>query len=159
MKTDLSFTLFVRNPRPPLLLIFTLLIFCSTLLGQSTQSGALSLYQTPIFKYYVWGQVRSPGAYSLSANPDVVELISAGGGPTVEADLSQVILVRAINKNRVRINLKQILSRGEIIPLSPGDVVIVPRSFWYTLRDQLTIVTSLAIFTNLTLTIINLART
>jgi len=107
----------------------------------------------------VWGQVRSPGAYSLSANPDVVELISAGGGPTVEADLSQVILVRAINKNRVRINLKQILSRGEIIPLSPGDVVIVPRSFWYTLRDQLTIVTSLAIFTNLTLTIINLART
>jgi hypothetical protein len=141
-------------------LVFALLCsaFCFLTSAQPTGTGTTPLYQTPMFKYYVWGQVRSPGAYSLSANPDVIELLSAGGGPTIEADLTRVVLIRAISKSRVRINLKKSLSKGEVIPLSPGDVVIVPRSFWYGFRDQLTIVTSVAVLTNLTLTIINLTQ-
>ncbi|MGQ9708495.1 MAG: polysaccharide biosynthesis/export family protein [bacterium] len=140
------------------LLITGLLFLTRTILAQPGAGATTPMYQTPMFKYYVWGQVRSPGAYSLSANPDVVELLSAGGGPTTEADLSRVVLIRAISKNRVRINLKRVLNKGEVIPLSPGDVVIVPRSFWYGFRDQLTIVTSVAILANLTLTIINLTQ-
>ncbi|MEO0050202.1 MAG: SLBB domain-containing protein [candidate division WOR-3 bacterium] len=136
----------------------TLLSLFALASAQPATSGTTPLYQTPMFKYYVWGQVRSPGAYSLSANPDVVELISAGGGPTTEADLSRVVLVRAISKSRVRINLKKMLAKGEVIPLSPGDVVIVPRSFWYSFRNELTFVSTVAVLVNLTLTIINLTQ-
>ncbi len=150
----LNFRLSLRS------LVFGLLssVFCLLSSAQPTGTGTTPMYQTPMFKYYIWGQVRSPGAYSLSANPDVIELISAGGGPTTEADLSRVVLIRAISKSRVKMNLKKMLNKGEVIPLSPGDVVIIPRSFWYSFRDELTIVTSVAVLVNLTLTIINLTQ-
>jgi hypothetical protein len=116
------------------------------------------LSQSPVFKYYVWGQVRLPGAYRLSANPDIVELLSAGGGPTEQADLSHVVLVRAIDQRRQAVDLRQSLAAGRAIPLSPGDVVMVPRSLWYSIRDELAVVTTLAIFVNLYFTIANQVR-
>jgi len=112
-------------------------------------------YQAPMFKFYVWGQVQSPGAYRLSANPDIVELLSAGGGPTEKADLSRVTLVRGVDQRHQTLNLRRLLNSGQTLTLSPGDVVIVPESFWYRFRDEITIVTSLAVFVNLYFTIAN----
>jgi hypothetical protein len=117
------------------------------------QAGNATQAQAPVFKYYVWGQVRSPGAYSLGANPDLIELISAGGGPTQEANLKRVVLVKAVSKQRLRVNVERMLAEGDVVPLSPGDVVIVPRSLWYTIRDELWAVTTAAILVNLGLTI------
>jgi hypothetical protein len=116
---------------------------------------ALAQPQSPAFKYYVWGQVRNPGAYGLSGNPDLVELLSAAGGPTEYADVTHVVLVRAITQQRMRVNLKRVLGRAQVVPLSPGDVVMVPNSPWYRIRDGMAIVTTVVSFATLVLVVAN----
>jgi protein involved in polysaccharide export with SLBB domain len=81
-------------------------------------------------KYYVWGEVRSPGAYSFIASPDIVELLSAGGGPTENANLRRVTLIQAMTQKRTRIDLQRMMDSGQVLRLAPGDVVIVPSSPW-----------------------------
>ena len=111
----------------------------------------------PGSKYYVWGQVRTPGAYSFVASPDILELLSAGGGPTENANLKRVVLIRAVTKKRTRINLQAMLDKGEVVRLSPGDVVIVPSSAWYYIRDGLTVLTSAASLVSVILLLMNRA--
>jgi hypothetical protein len=123
--------------------------------AQPARSGAATPSQVPGTKYYVWGQVRSPGAYSFVASPDIVELLSAGGGPTENANLRRVVLIQAITQKRTRINLQRMMDSGEILRLSPGDVVIVPSSPWPNVRDWLTVVTSISTLVTLVLTVMN----
>ena len=111
--------------------------------------------QSPVFKYYVWGQVRNPGAYGLSGNPDLVELLSAAGGPTQYADVTHVILVRAVTQQRMRVNLKRVLGKAQVVLLSPGDVVMVPDSPWARIRDGMGIVTTIVSFATLVLVVAN----
>jgi len=111
----------------------------------------------PGSKYYVWGQVRSPGAYSFVASPDLLELLSAGGGPTNDANLKRVLLIRAVTKTRTRIDLQAMLATGQVVRLSPGDVVIVPSSPWYYMRDALSVLTTAAGFVTLFFTIMTWA--
>jgi len=110
--------------------------------------------QGPVFKYYVWGQVRTPGAYSLGGNPDIVELLSAAGGPTQYADVRHVVLVRASTQKRIRVDLKRMLGSGQVVPLSPGDVVMVPDSPWYTMRYAFDVATTVTSFATLAITIL-----
>ncbi|GEM_PF-406222 len=137
--------------RFPLPVLATLLLCTGWASAQPAQS------QAPVFKYYVWGQVRGPGAYSLGANPDLVELLSAAGGPTQYADVRHVVLVQATTKKQMRIDLKKMLAAGQVIPLSPGDVVMVPNSPWYSIRDGLSITTTVVSFASLILLIMNRA--
>lgn len=109
--------------------------------------------QPPVFKYYVWGQVGSPGTYSLGPNPDVLELLSAAGGPTEWADVRRIVLVEAVTGKRTKINLKKMLGTGQVIPLSPGDIVLVPNSFWYSMRYGLSVVGTVVSFATLAVTI------
>jgi hypothetical protein len=133
-----------------------ILVACVLLLvGLAQAQAARPGERAPGSKYYVWGQVRSPGAYSFIASPDILELLSAGGGPTDNANLKRVILIRAVTKKRMRINLQAMLDKGQVVRLSPGDVVIVPSSPWYHIRDWLTVVTSAATLVTLVLTIMN----
>ncbi len=113
--------------------------------------------QVPGSKYYVWGQVRSPGAYSFIASPDILELLSTAGGPTENANLTRVVLIRAVTQKRVRINLQAMLDKGQVARLAPGDVVIVPSSPWYYIRDGLVVLTSAASLVTVILTIMNWA--
>jgi len=122
-------------------------------------SGQAQPEQAPLFKFYVWGQVRAPGAYGLGANPDIVELLSAGGGPTDQADLNRVVLVRGVDQRRRSINLNRLLDGGQTVTLSPGDVVIVPEAFWYRFRDEIAIVSTLATFVTLYFSVYNATRT
>jgi protein involved in polysaccharide export with SLBB domain len=123
--------------------------------AQPARSGSAPVSQLPGSKYYVWGQVRSPGAYSFIAAPDIFELLSAGGGPTESANLKQIVLIRAVTQKRTRVNLQAMLDSGQILRLAPGDVVIVPTSAWYSIREGLTIVTSVATLVTLAITILN----
>lgn len=106
-------------------------------------------------EYYVWGQVRAPGAYAFVANPDILELLSTAGGPIDNANLGRVILIRAVTQKRVTINMQAMLSSGQVMRLSPGDVVIVPSSAWYNVRDCLTVATSIATLVTLVITVLN----
>jgi hypothetical protein len=118
---------------------------------QAQQPGA---YEQPGSKYYVWGQVGSPGAYSFVVSPDLLELLSASGGPTRDANLKRVLLIRAVTKKRTRIDLQAMLVTGQVVRLSPGDVVIVPSTPWYYMRDVLSILTTAAGFVTLYFTIV-----
>jgi protein involved in polysaccharide export with SLBB domain len=116
---------------------------------------ASSMLQASGAACYVWGQVRSPGAYGFVASPDILELISAGGGPTENANLGRVILIRAVTQKQTNINLQAMLASGQVVRLAPGDVVIVPSSPWYRVRDWLSIVTVASTLATFALMIVN----
>lgn len=127
-------------------------------IGVLALAGAVSAQPAPSSqgsgsKYYVWGQVRSPGAYSFIASPDIVELLSAGGGPTENANLRRVVLIRAVTQKRTPIDLQKMMGSGQILRLAPGDVVLVPSSPWNNVRDWLAVITSAATLVTLVLTI------
>jgi hypothetical protein len=134
-------------------------VFVAALLAASgrafAQPASSSMLQGSGSACYVWGQVRSPGAYGFVANPDILELLSAGGGPTENADLRRVILIRAVTQKRASVNLQAMLTSGQVVRLAPGDVVIVPSSAWYHIRDWISIVTVASTLATLTLTIVN----
>jgi protein involved in polysaccharide export with SLBB domain len=109
--------------------------------------------QAPVFNYYVWGQVSHPGAYNLGASPDIVELLSAAGGPSEYADMRHVVLIRATTQQHVEINMKKMLFSGQVISLSPGDVVLVPNSAWYSVQQYLSVTTTLVSVATLIFTI------
>jgi protein involved in polysaccharide export with SLBB domain len=123
------------------------------LLALSSPVQAQLQYEQPGSKYYVWGQVHAPGAYSFVASPDLLELLSASGGPTNDANLKRVLLIRAVTKKRTRIDLQAMLTTGQVVRLSPGDVVIVPSTPWYRMRDALSILTTAAGFVTLYFTL------
>lgn len=139
------------------LVCFGLLALTGVVSAQPVRSGSAPAADVPGSKYYVWGQVRSPGAYSFIASPDIVELLSAGGGPTENANLRRVILIRAVTQKRTRIDLQKMMDSGQVARLGPGDVVIVPSSPWFYIRDGLVVLTSAASLVTVVLTIMNWA--
>jgi polysaccharide export outer membrane protein len=82
-------------------------------------------------KVFITGQVAKPGAYSLAAPMNVLQLIALAGGLLEYADRGRISVMRTEKGNPVaypfnynwaieRKNLKQ------IIDLKPGDTVLVP---------------------------------
>jgi len=139
----------ISRLRSPVSVIAALLVATGWILAQPAQT------QGPVFKYYVWGQVRSPGAYSLGASPDLMELLSAAGGPTQNADVRHVVLIRATTQQRVRINLKTMMFSGQIVSISPGDIVLVPNSPWYSVTLYFSMTATLVSFATLIFTVMN----
>jgi hypothetical protein len=137
----------VSGLRSPVSVVAALLVVAGWALAQP------ALPQAPVFKYYVWGQVRGPGAYDLGASPDILELLSAAGGPTEYADTRHVVLIRATTQQRVNINLKTMLFSGQVISLSPGDIVLVPNSAWYSVQQYLSVTTTLVSVATLIFTV------
>jgi protein involved in polysaccharide export with SLBB domain len=101
------------------------------------------------FKYYIWGSVRRPGIHLLGPETDMTELLSSAGGPTEDATLSKVDIIRGIDRRIERLNLKEIFESGENVGLVPGDVVIVHRAFWSKFRQNVALLSSIATLINL----------
>lgn len=87
-------------------------------------------------KVYVLGEVSLPGVYSLEEETSVIEIIARAGGYKNTAALKSVMVVRKLQDKEeplVKIlNLAEIIKSGNInqdMPLSPGDVVYVPKKF------------------------------
>jgi hypothetical protein len=53
----------------------------------------------------------------------------------------------------VNINLKAMLYSGQVVLLSPGDIVIVPSSAWDHIRDYLSVTSTLVSFATLIVTV------
>jgi len=136
----------ILGHRFPVLVVAAFVVATGWALGQPA-------LQAPVFNYYVWGQVRNPGAYNLGASPDIVELLSAAGGPTEYADTRHVVLIRATTQQQVKVNLRKMLFSGQVISLSPGDVVLVPNSAWYSVQQYLSVTTTLVSVATLIFTI------
>jgi hypothetical protein len=94
---------------------------------RATQSGAESQF---LIDVQVWGQVHQPGLYAVRDRTDVIGLLSYAGGPTDDAKLEDVRLIRADGAPGVeRIDLQAFVVEGKrasVGALRPGDVLLVP---------------------------------
>jgi polysaccharide export outer membrane protein len=98
------------------------------------QSGALSqnvalrdgdtIFVPRAESVYVFGQVKSPGAYSIQRNTTVLQALSLAGGITDRGATGRIKIVR-IEKGKtveVRVKLTDLVR--------PGDTIIVPERFF-----------------------------
>ena len=88
---------------------------------------------------YIWGRIRKPGLYIVPDDTDLLALLSLAGGPTEDAKLSKVRIVRpGMEEGRenevIWINVKKYLDtadRSNIPVLMPGDTIIVSGTVFY----------------------------
>jgi polysaccharide biosynthesis/export protein len=109
----------------------------------------MSLYNTPVSQatvtvtefnsrsVVVSGSVHTPGTYKYERIPDVWQVILDAGGPSSDADLSQVTIVRKEGEKSkvINVDLYSIIKSGDLSKapqLSPGDLVNVPQSSYGT---------------------------
>ena len=93
------------------------------------------------FRVSVIGQVARPGLYPVDATQSVFDALSQAGGPTNNADLSQIRLLR--NDHVVILNAEQAIETGAPmlgVLLESGDRIVVPAKHftWFTWQNALT---------------------
>lgn len=83
-------------------------------------------------------QIRKPGCYRVRDDTDLLTLLSLAGGPTEDAKLSKIRIVRPSEEagqgEVIWVNVKKYLDTGNfgIIPvLKPGDTVVVSGTVFY----------------------------
>lgn len=132
-------------------IIFTLLFasFMSLIFAQTLGSGlsGSSAYsysgtmneqdQLKIF-VYIWGQVSKPGLYIVPDDTDLITVLSLAGGPTENAKLKTIRIVRqdlTKEKEIVWVDLKKYIEdeneKVNIPTLKPGDTIIVSGTSFY----------------------------
>jgi protein involved in polysaccharide export with SLBB domain len=97
----------------------------------------ITVPEEPTFarRVYVFGQVNSPGVFSLTDANDLLMAISLTGGYTPLAVQSDIKIVREFKERQgkplvLSVNLNEILKQGDLsqnIDLQDGDLVYVPR--------------------------------
>jgi polysaccharide export outer membrane protein len=78
-------------------------------------------------KYYISGEVRKPGAYSLKTPKTVFEALIEAGGPADFAKTKAIYVLR--NKQRLPFNYRDVSSGKSLeqnVLLQNGDVIVVP---------------------------------
>ncbi len=133
-------------------------------------SGALYDYSAPNIvniKVQLWGYVRYPGYYIIPAGTSLNELISVAGGPTEDALLDDIRVVKmreGAQTTMIKYNYNDLLWEKEIetqikyVKLDAGDVIVVPGEPRYFVREDIAfylgIVSTLASLTALIISII-----
>lgn len=85
--------------------------------------------------FFVFGEVRKPGAYQLEKETTILEGITIAGGFTEKAAPGRTRVIRNTTKGQqvIHIDMNDVLKRGQrekAIPLRENDVVVVPESFF-----------------------------
>lgn len=104
---------------------------------------------------HIWGEVHKPGLYVVPDNTDLVTLLSYAGGPTKNAKLDSVKLVRtdADAEDVMEISVQDYISNARqdaTLQLTPGDTVVVPGSVWYAMSRFFGFMTQVAIVASTT---------
>jgi polysaccharide biosynthesis/export protein len=73
---------------------------------------------------YVFGHVRTPGAYGVQANMTVLQALSLAGGVTEHGAMNRTRVVRIDNGNKKELKIKL----TDLV--RPGDTIIVPQRFF-----------------------------
>jgi polysaccharide export outer membrane protein len=73
---------------------------------------------------YVFGQVKTPGAYSIQKDTTVLQALSLAGGVTENGAMNRIKVVRLVNgeKRELKVKLTDLVK--------PGDTIIVPEKFF-----------------------------
>lgn len=79
---------------------------------------------------YVLGQVQQPGVQLLRSSQTVLDAVMSHGGPTSDANLTQVFLARQVNGKGVveEINLSEIIAKADLrknYVLKEGDIIYI----------------------------------
>jgi polysaccharide export outer membrane protein len=85
--------------------------------------------------FFVFGEVKKPGAYQLDKETNVLEGITIAGGFTEKAAPGRTRVIRNTPKGQqvINIDMNDIVKRGQrdkAILLMENDVVVVPESFF-----------------------------
>jgi polysaccharide export outer membrane protein len=85
--------------------------------------------------FFVFGEVRKPGAYQLETDTNVLEGITLAGGFTDKAAPGRVRVIRSTGAGQqvISVDMNDVIKRGQrekAIPLLENDVVVVPESFF-----------------------------
>ena len=85
--------------------------------------------------YFVFGEVKRPGAYPLEKETNILEGITIAGGFTDKASPSRtrVIRVSTTGQQVLEIDMNDVIKRGrrdKAVRLQANDVVVVPESFF-----------------------------
>ena len=73
---------------------------------------------------YVFGEVKSPGAYIIQNDTTVLQALSLAGGVSEDGAMNRIKIVRLVNG--VKSELKADL--GD--PVKPGDTIMIPRKYF-----------------------------
>ena len=73
---------------------------------------------------YVFGQVRTPGAYPIEPGTTVLQALSLAGGVTDRGSTGRVKVVRAVDGKKKELKVKLTDT------VEPGDTVIVGERFF-----------------------------
>ena len=87
----------------------------------------ITLGKIRTIKVFVYGEVKAPGGYAVSALATLFNALYAAGGPSDHGSLRQIKLLR--NNQSTAIDLYDFLIAGDKrcdLPLQSGDVVFVP---------------------------------
>ena len=154
-----------------------LIILGLSLWAQTESSGVLSYNPGAVYQYsgsltgteqlkirtYIWGQVRNPGLYIVPDDTDLLTLISSAGGPTENAKLSKIRIIRSTAEGEkvIWVDLKEYLETGqaELIPiLKPGDTVIVSGSTYYAFTKAVNWLSQIAVMLSVYVAISNISN-
>jgi len=139
-----------------------------------TATGALFDYSdanTVNIKVQLWGFVRFPGFYIIPAGTSINELISLAGGPTEDANLDDVRVIKIKEGSQtimLKYNYNDFLWEDEINmtikykKLDAGDIVSVPGEPRYFVREDIAfylgVLTALASLSALVISIISITN-
>jgi len=73
---------------------------------------------------FVFGEVKSPGAFPIQKDTTVLQALSLAGGVTEHGALNRVKAVRLVNGERTEVKV----ALGDIV--KPGDTIIVPEKYF-----------------------------
>ena len=73
---------------------------------------------------YVFGQVKSPGAYAIQKDTTVLQALALAGGVTENGARNRIKIVRLVNGEKKEIKVKE----TDIV--KPGDTIIVPEKYF-----------------------------
>jgi polysaccharide export outer membrane protein len=87
------------------------------------------------YSYFVFGEVKRPGAYVLDKDTNILEGITVAGGFTDKAAPGRTRVIRSTPHGQqvIEIDINDILRRGreaKTVMLQESDVVVVPESFF-----------------------------
>jgi len=75
-------------------------------------------------RIFVTGQVRTPGAYSITENTSVLQAVALAGGVTESAAINRLRIVRIVDGKQKTLNVKI----TDIV--QPGDTLVVPERYF-----------------------------
>jgi hypothetical protein len=115
-----------------------------------TYSGSMNNVEKLKINTYIWGQIRQPGLYIVPDDTDLLKLLSLAGGPTEDAKLNKIRIIRPTNNGKkvIFVNLKKYIDTGDenLIPvLMPGDTIVVAGTIWYAVTRFTSFVADVAV--------------